>query len=369
LHIFVDELDAEDLLSIIVYDNEASVLLPAQRVGDGAAVRAAIDRLQPNGGTNLHGGLMLGYAEVETHYAPHFNNRVILLTDGIANQGETDPDKIVADSLAYNQRGIFLSTIGLGMDFNDQLLSALAEQGKGNYHFVSDAQEMERIFQREAAGLVQTVATNVWFTLDLGDDVQVQRVYGYDYELQGNRLRVQFDDAGAESSQILMIKMLVSSGQGPEQTLARARLEYDDVFAEMHDVQESDVTFSYGAPSPYDPLVLPSVRRNVTILRMAEALQQVSYLCEQRQYQEALSLVQEVKTGVWQIATEEKDQEMQEDLETLNNYEIILQELVKVKSSPRSSSRERDTPRGGCCGPHVGLGIVALALGCKRRYF
>jgi len=59
------------------------------------------------------------------------NNRVILLTDGIANRGITDPDRIAGDALAYNERGIYLSVIGLGLDYNDELLSRLARQGKG----------------------------------------------------------------------------------------------------------------------------------------------------------------------------------------------------------------------------------------------
>ncbi|MGD9100237.1 MAG: VWA domain-containing protein, partial [Anaerolineae bacterium] len=370
LHIFVDELDTEDLIAIVVYDNDARVLLPAQTVGDGQQVRAAIDQLSPGGATNLHGGLMLGYAEVEKYYAPNLNNRVILLTDGIANRGETEPDEIAADSLAYNEKGIFLSTIGLGLDFNDALLSTLAEQGKGNYHFINDAQEMERVFKQEATGLVQTVATNVWLTLGLADGVQVQRVYGYDYELEGNTMRVQFDDAGAESSQILVLNMVVAAGQGAEQILARATLEHDDVFAEAHDVQQSDVIFSYGAPVPYDPLVLPAVRRNVTILQMAEALQQVSFLCDQRKYQQALSLIQEVKAEVWKIATEEGDAQMQEDVELLDNYEVILQKLVELASRPASSSTEREPePSGGLCGPTplMGLGAMALAFAGRRR--
>ena len=373
LHIFLEELDPEDLIAIVVYDTEARVLLPTQSVGDGQAVREAIDSLRPGGATNLHGGLMLGYAEVEKYYSPDLNNRVILLTDGIANRGETDPDKIAADSLAYNQKDIYLSTIGLGLNFNDELLYTLAEQGKGNYHFISDADEMERIFRQEAAGLVQTVATNVWLTLDLGSGAQVQRVYGYDYDLKGSTMRVQFDDAGAESNQILVVKMIVPAGEGTEQTLAHARLEYDDVFAEMHDVQEAELTVSFGAPAPYDPLVSPSVRRNATVLKMAETLQQVSYLCDQRKYQEALDLVKEVKADVWQIATEESDEEMQEDVELLSNYETILQKLVEtVRARPTAVSKAtpRQTPvvvyeerRGMCCAaPMMVMGLVTLAL-------
>jgi Ca-activated chloride channel family protein len=332
MYIFLEELDSEDIISIVVYDDEARVLLPAQSVGDGEAVRSAIDQLKPGGSTNLHGGLMLGFEQVEKYYSDQLNNRVILLTDGVANEGVTDPDQIAADALVFNQQGIYVSTIGLGLDFNDELLSTLAEQGKGNYHFISDAEEMERVFRQEAAGLVQTVATDVWLTVELAPGTQVQRVYGYDYDLKGSTMKVQFDDAGAETNQILMVKMVVPTSQGYDLPLASATLEYVDAFSEEQVQEQVELSVSYGAPSPYDTLVSPSVRRNATILLMAETLQQVSFLCDQRDYQKALDLVQEIKADIWEIATQESDEEMQEDVDLLDNYEIILQRLIEVSS-------------------------------------
>jgi hypothetical protein len=364
LRVFLEALHPEDVITIVVYDDGARVLLPAQAVGDGEQVRAVIDQLQPGGSTNLHGGLMLGYAEVQKYFDVRFNNRVILLTDGIANQGVINAEQIAADSLAYNQQGIFLSTIGLGLDLNDQLLSTLAEQGKGHYHFISDADEMERVFRQEALGLVQTVATDVWLTLDLVNGAQVERVYGYDYDLKGRNMRVQFDDAGAETNQILMVKLAVPApqGRGTEQPLARATLEYNDSFADTHVVQQTELGISYGAPAPYDPALSPPVRRNVTILQMAEALQQVSFLVNQRDYEQALALVQEIKPRVWRIATEEGDEEMQEDVTLLDNYETILQKLVELKTSSPMPASRREQSGGICFAPLVAVGMVTLGL-------
>ena len=333
LHILAESLREEDLIAIVAYDNEAELLLPTQPVGNGSAVRRAIDRLRPGGSTNLHDGLMLGYEQVEKYYDPDLNNRVLLLTDGIANVGVTDPRAIATASKAYNDKGIFLSTIGLGLEFNDELLNELAEQGKGNYYFVTDAEEMDKIFRQEVAGLVQTVATKVWLTLDLAEGTQVQRVYGYAYQLQGDTMTVHFDDADAEGSQILMVRMIVPAGEGPEKMLAHATLEYVDVVTEEPVVQEADILFSYGAAEPYDPLVSPSVRRNVTILQMAQALQEVSYLCGEREYADALDLVKRIKAEVWRVATEEDDEEMKEDVEILNNYEGTLEKLIEVSDS------------------------------------
>jgi Ca-activated chloride channel homolog len=126
LAVFLQSLNPNDIIAIVTYSDQATLLLPAQPVGDHRWIQAAIDRLQPGGSTNLHAGLLLGLQEVDKNFDVRRNNRVILLTDGIANVGVTDPARIAADALAYNQRGIYLSTIGLGLEFNDALLSELA---------------------------------------------------------------------------------------------------------------------------------------------------------------------------------------------------------------------------------------------------
>ncbi len=124
LRVFLRSLAPEDIIALVAYSDTSQVILPARRVGtDLGWIDAMIERLVPIGNTNLHAGLMLGFREVDSNFDIRRNNRVVLLTDGIANQGVTDPARIAADALAYNQKGIYLSTIGLGRDFNDKLLS------------------------------------------------------------------------------------------------------------------------------------------------------------------------------------------------------------------------------------------------------
>jgi hypothetical protein len=166
-----------------------------------------------------------------------------------------------------------------------------------------------------------------------------------------------------------MVKLILPAGEATEQTLARATLSYNDLFKEAGGEQENILIFSYGAPEPYDPLVAPVVRRNVAILSMAEALQQVAYLCDQRDYQEALTLVQEVKAEVWQIATEEDDAQMLEDVDILNNYETILQSLIEVSSAPPASVSEPpsyDPQPAPCPAPAAFVGMLVLVVGITR---
>jgi len=367
LRLFVAGLHPEDLLAIVAYDDEAQVVLPTQAVGDGQAALSAIESLRPGGATNLHAGLMLGYAEVERYFDPRLNNRVILMTDGIANRGVTDPDQIAAESKAYNEKGIYLSTIGLGFEFNDKLLSTLARQGKGNYHFVGDAKDMQRVFQQEAAGLVQTVGTNVWLTAELPDGAQVQRVYGYGYNLQDGQLRVQFDDAGSGTTQVLVIKMVVpAKGEEGERVLADLLLSYQDPVSGVEITRTGSVPISYGAPAPYDALVSPRVRRNAAILRMAETLQEVGFLVQQRQYQQALDLVREVKPEVWRVATEEGDEQFREDVKILDHYEATLTRLVELGERPAPDSRQIPQPqRPGVvvCGSPAAAALAPALVG------
>src|SRR3972149_2936791 len=155
LKIFLHSLASNDIVSIVIFSTNARVLAPAKKVGDGSWIESAINELRPDASTNLYDGLMLGFREVERNFDVRRNNRVILLTDGIATVGVPDPNRIANDARVYNDRGIFLSTIGLGRKKNDSLLSTLARQGKGGYHFVDSAQEMGKVFRQEGGGVMQ----------------------------------------------------------------------------------------------------------------------------------------------------------------------------------------------------------------------
>src|SRR5215475_2851688 len=150
----VSRLRDVDTLSIVVFDSEAQVLLPACRVIDRRSIKQSIQSIVPGGSTNLHDGLMLGYQEARKNYRKDATNRVILLTDGIANRGETDPWKIAQDSLRFNDEGIDLATIGVGLDLNKDLLRQLAQSGRGLFHFVADSEDIEKVFIDELQSLI-----------------------------------------------------------------------------------------------------------------------------------------------------------------------------------------------------------------------
>lgn len=161
-----------DSLSLIAYDDRITVLRPAGPVEDPDAINQLIGGLTPRGSTNLTGGMMAGvdqvkaWAERDRQDMPI--NRVLLLSDGLANQGITDPDRIRARVRDAKAAGVRISTLGLGRDYDEDLMQMIAEQGGGAYYYIENPRQMGRIFEAELSALFATVAKSV--RLDFAPD-------------------------------------------------------------------------------------------------------------------------------------------------------------------------------------------------------
>jgi Ca-activated chloride channel family protein len=324
LMVFLESLQPDDLVAIVAYSDSAWVVRKAQPVGDGAWIRRTIERLVPGGSTNLHDGMMLGFEEVDRNFDVRRNNRVILLTDGIANVGVIDPDRIAAEALSYNQDGIYLSTIGLGLDMNDQLLSTLARQGRGAYHFVDSAQEMDKVFRVEVEGLVERVANDVWVSIKPASGVQLTSVTGFEGSPPSGGAEIVLQDMGAGDSQVLMARLQVSPSALGARPLAEVTLSYSDVFAQRSREISNWVSAQALDMGSYDPFADIEVRRNATIVLMAEALKVIDQLFNEGRYEEAWEIAYGMECELRTMAALAGDPQMVEDADLFHRYQMTL---------------------------------------------
>jgi len=329
LQLFFESLDADDIVAVIGYDDNAEVVLPAQRVGERDWIERTIRRLHPQGSTNLHGGLMLGFQEVDKHFDIRRNNRVILLTDGIANRGVTDPKQIAQDALTYNERGIYLSTIGLGLDFNDELLSQLARQGKGAYHFIDSAQEMDKVFRREVAGLVEKVARDVAVIVHPGEGVEMISLTGHEGRPPAGPVQITLQELGAGDNQVLLVRLLLGPGKGRERSVAQVTLRYFDIFAQRQEQTTKTITGLNTSEAEFDPLWDLELLRNVTIQSTAEGLQEIDHLVQARRYQDAYNLAYDLEQALREVADLTEDSAMVSDAELMQRYQSVLAEYIR----------------------------------------
>jgi Ca-activated chloride channel family protein len=291
--------------------------------------------------------MMLGFQEVDKNFDIRRNNRLILLTDGIANAGVTDPAQIAADALAYNQRGIYLSTIGLGLELNDALLSQLADQGQGGYSFIDSAQEMDRIFRAHVAGLKQRVASNVSLTVIPAAGVRLVSLTGLEHTPTAESTNLTLWPMGTGDSTIVLAQLQVgrfteSAGSRP---LAKIQLHYFDEFGQRPVTVEQTIAADMIADlKEYDPTWDMQVLRNITVQQTAEGMREIDRLFQARQYEAAWRLAVSLEGQLSEVAQLTNDSQMQQDVELMRRYQETLADAVwqTENRAPQTSSSETE---------------------------
>jgi Ca-activated chloride channel family protein len=182
LSILVDELNDDDTVAIVTYDDSSGVVLEPTRVRDRDEILDAIDRLRPGGSTNLEAGLREGYRLASESFHRGGINRVVLASDGVANVGVTDPDELARMIRDDADRGINLVTVGFGMgNFNDVTMEQLADHGDGFYAYVDTEDEAERLFEDELTSTLLTIARDAKIQVEFDEDiVDSYRLIGFE---------------------------------------------------------------------------------------------------------------------------------------------------------------------------------------------
>ena len=159
----IDQLLHNDRISTVIFDDQIDILIPSQVAEQKDRLKRLINSIQTGGSTALHEAWVRGGLQVSEHLNNDAINRVLLITDGQANVGETRLDSIVEQARQLAARGVSTSTIGIGQDFNEDLLMPMAEAGQGNSWHVEEPQDMVKIFETELRGLVNQFGHSVTF--------------------------------------------------------------------------------------------------------------------------------------------------------------------------------------------------------------
>jgi Ca-activated chloride channel family protein len=178
----VDALDDKDSVGIVVYGTRARTVLESTSAYEKNRIKRAIQSLHAEGVTNAEAGLKLGYREALAAFDEHGINRVILCSDGVANTGETDVNRLLEEIEDYVDQGITLTTLGFGMDnYNDVLMEQLADKGDGFYAYIDDLDEAERLFESNLISSLQIIGKDVKVQVEFNPEVvERYRLIGYE---------------------------------------------------------------------------------------------------------------------------------------------------------------------------------------------
>lgn len=197
--LLVDQLRAEDKISIVTYAGSAGLVLSPTSGSEKKTIKDALDKLDAGGSTAGGEGIELAYDLAKKHFLPKGNNRVILATDGDFNVGisnESELQKLIEEK---RKAGIFLSVLGFGMgNYKDSQIETLADKGNGNYAYIDNIQEARKEFVQEFGGTLFTIAKDVKIQIEFNPaHVQAYRLIGYENRaLRNDEFNDDQKDAG-----------------------------------------------------------------------------------------------------------------------------------------------------------------------------
>jgi secreted protein with Ig-like and vWFA domain/uracil DNA glycosylase len=179
--VLLEQLDANDTLSVVAYDDKVATVVGPQKVTDPGAIRKEVRNIKPGGTTNLHGGWLQGCKHALQRGGERLIRRVLLLTDGQANVGITEPRQLTQVAREQADKGVLTTTLGFGNGFNEDLLIGMAEASGGNFYFIETPEDACQVFHIEGESLTSIAAQNLSITLTPAADsgVKVREVLNH----------------------------------------------------------------------------------------------------------------------------------------------------------------------------------------------
>jgi Ca-activated chloride channel family protein len=223
----------DDRFTLVVYDDEVSVLAPATLATHEAKARV-LDRLRavgPRGATDLDAGWTSGADELALRLTEEAVNRVLLLTDGLANTGVVEPALLTAKAAELRRRGIATSTFGVGADFDERLLRDLAHEGGGNFYYIETPRQIPDLVTSELGEALEIVARDAVLHLELpeGADAEPLNRNRFTRTDGGRALRVELGDLTSGQELRLVLRIRFAEGEKHSVASVRVRLAERDV--------------------------------------------------------------------------------------------------------------------------------------------
>jgi Ca-activated chloride channel family protein len=284
LHLLLDQLTERDTVGIVSFESTGHRVLDPIDATQRDRIFSALDRLRPEGSTNVDQGLRLGYEMALSQLRPNAENRVVLCSDGVANTGVTDAKWLSARIAECKSKYVYLNCIGVGMgNHNDALMEQLADEGDGFCAYIDRIEEAKKLFVDRLTGTLLTVARNAKIQVEF-DPAGVRRFrqLGYENRALAHRDfrndRVDAGEVGAGQEVVALYEVelardALARDAGARDTnvpLAAVRVRYEDPDAGAVREQERRVAVADLRPTLQQ--ATPRFRLSACVAEFAEIL-------------------------------------------------------------------------------------------------
>lgn len=228
-HHLVDMMGPDDRLSIVTYSQHVEIAWPSRLVGrDREELHRIISGLYPGGSTFLSGGLEEGFRQAKAGKRKGALNRVLLLSDGLANVGVTNRGALRERAGDMAENGVSVSTFGVGNDFDEELMTMVAGGGGGNYRYLGDPERIVAALTAEFHTASRTVASEVEIIIRLRRDCRFGSVLGRDWRRDGDAYVIRLGDLSAGERRTVFARLNVAGGWTGLREVGDVALRYRD---------------------------------------------------------------------------------------------------------------------------------------------
>ncbi len=265
----VDRLQADDTISVITFDSIAEVIVPAQRADERDHIRARIAALQPRGSTALYAGMRSGIDEVAKYLDHNRVNRIILLSDGQANIGPSSPTELGTLGTADAEQGVTVTTIGLGLGYNEDLMVQLARMSDGNHAFAQTGDDLARIFAGELGDVMSAVASDVEVIIDFDASVTGLRSLDREAKLEGHRAKVNLSQLYARQQKYVLFEVQVpATAANTARDVAKVAVNYRNLVTKKMAKANGKARIDFSA----SPDVVAKKKNKAVLIAAVEAI-------------------------------------------------------------------------------------------------
>jgi Ca-activated chloride channel family protein len=264
-----------DVVSVIAYNTQTETLVPSTTIDASSRERAiaAISGLVARGDTCISCGIDAGMDMLRKRGG--MVERMLLLSDGEATAGVRDVEGFRRIASTVRHLGAAISTIGVDVDYNERVMTALAQESNGEHYFVENPSALSAVFDKELQSLVHTVTKDTNLTIALAPGVEVEQVFDRSFQRDGDRIVVPMGSFAAGDTKTLLVRVHVPRGAAGQRAIADVKLDYDDLDARSPgSCRGSLAALLVSDPSdasPVDPLVQGRVERSETASTLREA--------------------------------------------------------------------------------------------------
>ena len=270
----IDKLGPADTLSIVTFAEGVDVVVAQSAVTKKEALKAQLDLIRPRGTTNLYGGMVAGANQLALVKASTHLSRIILLTDGEANEGVTEYSEVVGKARNLRKDGSTISTVGVGIEYNEELMKGIAKNTAGNYYYVDAVSDIPRVFEEELATLFEVVAKNVRLSLKLPKGVRLDKFYGRETVGGNGAQQYELPDIVAGQPQNLLLKLSLDQHPPARFRVAEGELSFEYLGQVTHSAIPVDTVVQFTSDRQR---VLNSINAKVdSVMRVKDVVAEIS---------------------------------------------------------------------------------------------